>query len=992
MARITLDACLDKFKSYIAVSKTSKTYKYLEELYEEAEAQSSNSSSHGIPILIKKNNFPSVYSDRLVNPQYGLDGNADNAFNTLVGWLVALQLSELRPNIRNHVLKAGYEMGGYTQDSNIYGWKFECDPNVMRIVAGAIYASMRGTLKPDTNAMRTEVGGKKFSKTVQYYNDSNVEAVGDGDFFINFRNIIPSAAGPYLPGYTDRPAHVIHDAKDSYKNTQVDAQIHEYIVKTYNLDTKDKSIYQKTVQAIADKDSYPAHMFGPARSTKHFSFNPTFGMATIGTEISPTSDAATFARTVVLIASHSREIMLRGMWYGRLRPGCSWTRESMKHSSTNDKENVLTNFEIEDGDGSPTGYYDTNGQWVVKKAGITDPAKWEEYQKNKLTATSFPSGHSAGSMGAALFLMELMPDRADKILRAANQYAINRTICRYHWTSDTINGRVIATAAIAVAHATSDYESHIKTNDSWKSYLIVINKTGNKVKSTGEIFLKTTDGKKVSISLQDVSTTEGARYVFPVGESHNANVDVKLENGKSPSDNYNGKAVEKTVEFYNSERKEASECGWEVTLATEDERCYKTLNKTGATYVIIIGNKDQVASDDYSGNKRPVDSAIPVNDREVPGNTDFVVNPEKGATPEESIVTSTPVNEEEEKLEAEWREGREKLATLELEQKNKAVSVDAEKPMSEEEIMNSFAEKQALMIATIGGISDGGQDTGSQKVHEDLDVSSMDNDMERVGIDPETSLEEGRPTSLFVSNNVTVGRWPDAFVEWPAMLDPAEVAQRLKMQVMDNVSKVLGSLSKYAADKLKGEIGKDISNAIAIALALQNAEAMKEMLDSAKEMAMNSIDNFANQAINEARAAATASITSILAKGKAKIDKKVNEQIAKADEWVEKQKDKVSQGPVYNKIVSAHIADKVKTEGEKAVDYAIDAISKKKQKAVDSIAKKIVVQELAEQKKKITEQFRQTVVYASQQIQAAKNEAAAQIRVGIARLKAIIGI
>jgi hypothetical protein len=53
--------------------------------------------------------------------------------------------------------------------------------------------------------------------------------------------------------------------------------------------------------------------------------------------------------------------------------------------------------------------------------------------------------------------MELMPNKANLILRAANQYAINRTIARYHWTSDTIIGRTLGSATSALCRAASDY-------------------------------------------------------------------------------------------------------------------------------------------------------------------------------------------------------------------------------------------------------------------------------------------------------------------------------------------------------------------------------------------------------------------------------------------------------------------------------------------------------------------------------------------------------
>jgi membrane-associated phospholipid phosphatase len=95
--------------------------------------------------------------------------------------------------------------------------------------------------------------------------------------------------------------------------------------------------------------------------------------------------------------------------------------------------------------------------------GIKSPADFEEYQKTHLYANSYPSGHSSGMFCCSMLLMELLPNKADKILRAANQYAVNRTIARYHWTSDTINGRVLGSATNAICHAASDYYKMLKT-------------------------------------------------------------------------------------------------------------------------------------------------------------------------------------------------------------------------------------------------------------------------------------------------------------------------------------------------------------------------------------------------------------------------------------------------------------------------------------------------------------------------------------------------
>lgn len=52
--------------------------------------------------------------------------------------------------------------------------------------------------------------------------------------------------------------------------------------------------------------------------------------------------------------------------------------------------------------------------------------------------------------------MEVMPDKAAEIAKAANEFAVNRTVARYHWTSDTIMGRVIGSTLIPILHATTN--------------------------------------------------------------------------------------------------------------------------------------------------------------------------------------------------------------------------------------------------------------------------------------------------------------------------------------------------------------------------------------------------------------------------------------------------------------------------------------------------------------------------------------------------------
>ena len=444
---------LSKFGSFAKIERGSAIYNWFYELYKEAKSQIKGYTAHNLPRLSHKDNFPTLHS-------FGEKGEYNSAENTLIGWLFALQLAELKPYNKADIFKLGYELGGYDKYCNIYGYKFEYDPNILRIVAAAIYSTMRGFYKPSVDIMREEVGGTKYNKSLRELYDESKDNLSPESFFTDFRVFMPTAPGPYAPGYTKRPDNTYpNELRDEYNNLKVDRDVHEMIVNTYNLNNTEH--FQEVVQAIADKEAKTAHLFGKNKKTKHYHFHPVFGEDTIGIELKDNDSFAEYAYLVFKTGSASRVIMqsatVNPVQYGRLRPGCSWNQEAKKNSTTDDRRNILTNFEIEDGDGSPTGYYDQNGNWVYMN-NIHNPAEFEEYQKNALYANSYPSGHSAGSFCTSMLLMELMPDKADKILKAANQYALNRTICRYHWTSDTLNGRILGSATNAICHATNDYD------------------------------------------------------------------------------------------------------------------------------------------------------------------------------------------------------------------------------------------------------------------------------------------------------------------------------------------------------------------------------------------------------------------------------------------------------------------------------------------------------------------------------------------------------
>lgn len=452
-----INELINRFKEYVDIEEGSTIYNYLVDIYQEAYEQFYKGKSlNKIPSLYKEELFPNVINF------YGDAGTEEQGFKTFVGWLFALTLIELKPTKRVQILKTGYEYGGYDRYSNIYGYKFKADPNVARIVAADLYAALKGVKNPDTDTMREEVGGTVFTDSLEDIkeNDSFQNLFDEDDFYIDLREFMPTAPGPYAPGYKTRPdVSYPNEPKDEYNNNLVDRNIHEFIVEHYNLDNPEYE--QATVQAIADKESDSNHLFGPDREAAGYHFHAVYGNETIGREISPDGAVANLTYYVKYISSYTRDILLttetKPKQYGRLRPGCSWEKEATPNSSDDPRRNALCHFPIEDNDGCPTGYYNKEGEWIYPNE-IKSEKEFVKYFQKRLYANSYPSGHSSAIQGLSMVLVELMPEIADKIMKATNQFAINRTIARYHWTSDTINGRVLGSAGNALCHAVTEFK------------------------------------------------------------------------------------------------------------------------------------------------------------------------------------------------------------------------------------------------------------------------------------------------------------------------------------------------------------------------------------------------------------------------------------------------------------------------------------------------------------------------------------------------------
>lgn len=466
-----LGECIAAFSEYVSVPDGGMTFKFLESLYNEAQGQFNRVSYNELPILCRKTNFPNVYDI------YGGKRDEGASFNSMMGWMFALLLSELKPKKRAQILKIGYELGGYDYNSPTFGYEFKSCPNTARLVGSMVLAAMLGKKSPDLKAMSNEVGGTTYPNGLSYFldlglnhlktaDDIQKNVVSKSGFYVDFRQFMPSSAGPYDKNFKSRPANIMVDEKDEYSNLQMDRDIHEYIVKTFNLDATDPEIHQRTVQAIADKEQSVNHLFGSNKKVGEYEFHPVFGKDTIGKKLKTDGGVANLAWSIQAIATYFRLVLQNKVdspaYYGRLRPGCDWTEEKKKNSSTDDRRNILVDITIEDNDGekeSSFGYYNSDGIWVHTQV---ERDKFAEEQKNHLGANSYPSGHSSGIWCVAMMLTELMPDKADLIMKEANEFSINRTVTRFHWTSDTIFGRVLGSVANMMCHATTDYATLLK--------------------------------------------------------------------------------------------------------------------------------------------------------------------------------------------------------------------------------------------------------------------------------------------------------------------------------------------------------------------------------------------------------------------------------------------------------------------------------------------------------------------------------------------------
>lgn len=417
---------IEYFSQAVEIKEGTTIYQYLSE-------RSYLCAYPQYPTLYNPKNFPYVLN-------YYTDGVNEYRDDQAMAWLFGMILAELVPEKRDIIYQLAYDYKTDGSEQPTYGWNFETDPNVARMIASYIYSITRQPEKIEE--MREELGGSKltFKKEVD-------------ECFIDLCPFMPHAPGPYLDDHREYPVSADPDVNYNLKQDQ---DIHEYISKTYNLATKYVHKKADTVQSIANKDSNEAHMFGGDRVVNdpeygEMTIHPVFGKHNIGIEI-PEDGAIAKLVELAKNCSYNRKTLL-DQEYGRRRPGmgrrdATWNPDPAQR--------VLVNYTIEEGDGHTTGYYNEDGDYVdYDGEHIGD---YEAYFQKELWSNSYPSGHSAFIQGLGVLLTEVMPDKAEYIEKAVNDFALSRNITRYHWTSDTIHGRVIGSMFVPIMHSITNFK------------------------------------------------------------------------------------------------------------------------------------------------------------------------------------------------------------------------------------------------------------------------------------------------------------------------------------------------------------------------------------------------------------------------------------------------------------------------------------------------------------------------------------------------------
>lgn len=93
---------------------------------------------------------------------------------------------------------------------------------------------------------------------------------------------------------------------------------------------------------------------------------------------------------------------------------------------------------------------------------LAEPSFVAGDEEKERTKSSFPSGHTSLGWSEALVMAEVAPEFQDTILRRGFEYGENRIIVGYHWFTDVVATRQLASAVVAQMHAGTGFREMIR--------------------------------------------------------------------------------------------------------------------------------------------------------------------------------------------------------------------------------------------------------------------------------------------------------------------------------------------------------------------------------------------------------------------------------------------------------------------------------------------------------------------------------------------------
>lgn len=629
----------------VSSSSTPKAYNYLKGMYDAALAEWDDPNSK----LFSKETYPELYDYHGNNTEY-----KEVARTAMLSWIIAMCLTELAPNsgqLTNAQTQYFYKAYNLAGGRNIplYGdYDMRSDVMIARFAAGAVYALKRGTYTfNDVNVFRNEIGGSAINASgwsgLGYYSP-DYKSIGKVGYVVNSDAIIPSGPGPYTDdsdpnrpkpfeeGQPDSQFYMENHNENWYLyNYKKDVEIDNYITSNYNMGsyTYDESKGYGAWEAYdKDKRLLLIHAAVMPIATDHYFFGSRrvkFAGVKYDTKYNfwkynfdLSSEEVTKDNNVFDVTGPFAEFESK-LFYGQY--GVTSTMEFIQNVMDMADNSRFPTYHTEYGRRRPLGGVtpgtaragEINGHPLNGMLNSSIARFFADSQKgyDKYTdcddfphdgPRTYPSGHAAMTWTDAMLFAQMFAnkDKAIEFMKAAYKIGVGRTVGRFHWTSDTLYGRLFATFIMPLINAMnggnfqSQYESakNVLVNGGgegdYKVKLYINNQTGKAIQSTGEIRLYVDNHIGVNTYLPGAMPSAGALYTFNVGMNDFSSFDVHcVMNGESyMSDEYNGKAINE-IRFYDYRHWNSTDCGWKVSL---DSGSDTTIKKSGATYILKVEN------------------------------------------------------------------------------------------------------------------------------------------------------------------------------------------------------------------------------------------------------------------------------------------------------------------------------------------------------------------------------------------------------------------